>query len=168
MELFLWRHAEAEMLNVAAARDADVPALARGLMAADLMRPLTPQGQQQARRMADWLQRQLPAGTRVMASPALRCQQTAAALGVAVETVAALAPDGTIDGLLHAVGWPASAHPVLVVGHQPTIGMVCAGLLAGRPLPWSVRKGAVWWLRARQRDGRLQVVLQGMTTPDSL
>ena len=36
--------------------------------------------ERQAARMADWLNRQLPAGTKVYASPAVRAQQTAAAL----------------------------------------------------------------------------------------
>ena len=151
MDLILWRHAEAlEMLEV---QD-------------DLDRALTPKGERQAQRVAAWLNRQLPASTRVLASPARRAQQTAAALERKVKTVQELAPDGTVEGLLHAVRWPDAREPVLVVGHQPTLGLVAAYLLAAQPLPWPVRKGAVWWLRAREREGVLQVVLHAVVSPE--
>jgi phosphohistidine phosphatase len=64
-----------------------------------------------------------------------------------------LAPEGTVDALLHAVRWPDAREPVLVVGHQPTLGLVAAYLLSGQAQAWSVRKGGVWWLRGRERDG---------------
>ncbi|MDE2081118.1 MAG: phosphohistidine phosphatase SixA [Burkholderiales bacterium] len=151
MDLILWRHAEAlEMREVAD----------------DLDRALTPKGERQAQRMAGWLNRQLPSSTRVLASPARRAQQTAAALERKVKTVPALAPDTTVEALLHAVRWPDAREPVLVVGHQPALGLVAAYLLAGQAQAWPVRKGAVWWLRARQREGRLQVVLHAVVSPE--
>ncbi len=145
MDLILWRHAEA--------RDAD------GRMS-DLDRPLTPRGQRQAARMAAWLDRHLPAGTRVLVSPSRRTQQTAAALQRKFKTVVALGPGTSVAGLLTAVGWPGAEAAVLVVGHQPTLGRVAAHLLAGVDQPWSVKKGAVWWLRGRDRagDGRTTLV----------
>ena len=153
MDLILWRHAEAfEMREVAN----------------DLDRALTPKGERQAQRMAAWLNQQLPASTRVLVSPARRAQQTAAALERKFKTVPALAPDATVEGLLHSVRWPEDREPVLVVGHQPTLGLVAAYLLSGQPQAWSVRKGGVWWLRARQRDTGLQVVLQAVIGPDQL
>ena len=77
-----------------------------------------------------------------------------------------LAPDGSVEGLLHAVRWPDAREPVVVVGHQPTLGVAAAYLLAGQPLPWTVRKGALWWLRARERDGEMQVVLHAVVSPE--
>ena len=151
MDLILWRHADA--LEMREVQD-------------DLDRALTPKGERQAQRIATWLNRQLPASARVMASPARRAQQTAAALERRVKTVPALAPDGTVEGLLHAVRWPDAREPVLVVGHQPTLGLVAAYLLAGEAQAWPVRKGALWWLRARERDGELQVVLHAVVSPE--
>jgi phosphohistidine phosphatase len=151
MDLILWRHAEA--LDMREIED-------------DLDRGLTPKGERQAQRVATWLNRQLPASTRVLASPARRTQQTAAALERKLKTVPALAPDGSVEGLLHAVRWPEAREPVLVIGHQPTLGVAAAYLLAGQPLPWAVRKGAVWWLRGRERDGVLQVVLHAVVSPE--
>jgi phosphohistidine phosphatase len=151
VDLILWRHAEA--LEMREVED-------------DLDRALTPKGERQAQRMAGWLNRQLPSSTRVLASPARRAQQTAGALERKVKTVPALAPDGSVEGLLHAVRWPDAREPVLVVGHQPTLGVAAAYLLAGQPLPWAVRKGALWWLRARDREGVLQVVLHAVVSPE--
>jgi phosphohistidine phosphatase len=55
---------------------------------------------------------------------------------------------------------------VLIVGHQPTLGLLAARLLTGQDQPWSVRKGAVWWLRSREREGDEQVVLHAVMPPD--
>jgi phosphohistidine phosphatase len=151
MDLILWRHAEAI--------DAQDPQ-------EDLQRALTSKGERQAQRMAAWLNRQLPASTRVLVSPARRAQQTVAPLERKHKTAGALAPDGDAEGLLHAVRWPDAREPVLVVGHQPTLGLVAAYLLAGQPQAWTVRKGAVWWLRAREREGQVQVVLHAVVSPE--
>jgi len=153
MDLILWRHAEAfEMREV---QD-------------DLERALTPKGERQAQRMAEWLNRQLPSGARVLVSPARRCQQTAAALERKFKTVPALAPDATVDALLQVARWPDAREPVLVIGHQPTLGLAVAYLLSGQAQVWTMRKAAVWWLRARERDGQLQVVLQAALSPELL
>jgi phosphohistidine phosphatase len=108
MDLILWRHAEAG------------DHLADPL--ADLERPLSPKGERQARRVADWLNQFLPDSARVLTSPALRCQQTVAALGRRVKKTPALGPDGDVEGLLAATRWPDAREAVLVVGHQPTLG----------------------------------------------
>ena len=151
MDLILWRHAEAlEMREVAD----------------DLDRALTPKGERQAQRVATWLNRHLPASARVIVSPARRCQQTADALDRKFKTLDAVAPEGTVEGLLHAVRWPDAREPVLVVGHQPVLGLTAAYLLAGQPQAWAVRKGALWWLRAREREGVLQVVLHAVVSPE--
>jgi len=158
MDLILWRHAEAGD-NLADP-------------VADLERPLRPKGERQARRVADWLNQFLPDSTRVLSSPALRCTQTAAALGRRVKKVAALGPDGDVEGLLAAARWPDAKEPVLVVGHQPTLGMVAAYLMAGEAArfgePWSIKKGSVWWLRHRPRDGRAEVQIVAVRTAEGL
>ena len=151
MDLILWRHAEA--LEMREVQD-------------DLDRALTTKGERQAQRVANWLNQQLPASTRVLVSPARRAQQTATALERKFKTVPALAPDATVEGLLHAVRWPDAREPVLVVGHQPVLGLVAAYLVAGQPQAWAVRKGALWWLRAREREGVLQVVLHAVMSPE--
>ena len=135
MDLILWRHAEAEPGEP------------------DLGRRLTAKGVQQAERMAKWLDRHLPATTRILSSPADRAQQTALALKRKFRVVPELAPGASAAAVLAAAGWPDAREPVLIVGHQPTLGEVAAFLLTDDEASWSVRKGAVWWLSNRVRDG---------------
>jgi phosphohistidine phosphatase len=153
MDLILWRHAEA-------ADDADD--------GGDHERPLTSRGERHAARMAAWLNQHLPATTRVLVSPSRRTLQTADALERKHKTVAALGPGAGIDDVLRAARWPDAKEPVLVVGHQPTLGLVASHLLAGVDQAWSVKKGAVWWLRSRERDGDGRVVLVTVRAPENV
>jgi phosphohistidine phosphatase len=153
VDLILWRHAEAE--------DGDGGE-------DDLKRALTTKGERQAERMAEWLNRRLTHSTRVLASPALRCQQTAKALGRKFRTVAALGPGASAAELIDIAGWPDASSPVLIVGHQPTLGLAAALLLTHVEQPWAVKKGAVWWLRYRPRSDDGHIVLQAVQAPDCL
>lgn len=160
MDLILWRHADAHELD-----PVDDP-LERHQR--DLARSLTGRGQKHAARMAVWLDHQMSETTRILVSPALRCEQTALNLGRKFKTCELLAPDRGVDELLQAAQWPESKAPVLVVGHQPTLGQVAARLLGLPQVDLSVRKCGVWWLRSRERDGRLQTVLLAVQSPDLL
>ena len=153
MDLILWRHAEAE--DAAEGQD-------------DLARALTPRGEKQAFRVAGWLDRQLPEGTRVLSSPALRCEQTVLALGRKFKLRDELGPAATPASLLEAAQWPDAKQPVLLVGHQPVLGETLAQLLGvqGGSLP--VRKGAAWWLRTRERDGQPQTVVWAVHSPETV
>jgi phosphohistidine phosphatase len=118
--------------------------------------------------MGQWLDRQLPEGVRVMSSPAIRCEQTVKTLGRKVKYKSDLSPDATLDDFLASVGWPDSKMSVLVVGHQPVLGQAIAYLLGIPTGECSVRKGAVWWLRSRVRDGQTQTVVVSVQTPELL
>jgi phosphohistidine phosphatase len=151
LDLILWRHADAgEPLE-----DPEH----------DLQRKLSGKGERQAARVADWLNRFLPDSTRVLVSPAHRCQQTAQALGRRFQTREALGPGGTVGNLLTLARWPDRREPVLVVGHQPTLGDAVSLLLATAH-PFVLRKGAVVWLRGRERDGEWTVTLHAALVPD--
>jgi phosphohistidine phosphatase len=152
MELILWRHAEAD-----------------DYAANDLARALTPRGQRQAAKMAQWLQTQLGeelAQWRVLASPALRAQQTARALGRPIETIASIAPDAKPEALIAAAAWPDAKRNVILTGHQPTLGGVIAQLLNGSDGQVSVKKGAMWWFEVRDRAGHKSVRLKAMVAPE--
>jgi phosphohistidine phosphatase len=157
MDLILWRHAEAE----------DLEETEDGC-GADLSRRLTPKGERQALRMAAWLDRQLPEGVRVYCSPAVRTEQTVIALGRKYKARDELRPNGTVEELLQLVQWPDARQPALVVGHQPTLGRTVARLLDWREEDCSIRKGSVWWLRQRERDGRAQTVIVTVQMPELL
>lgn len=150
MELILWRHLEAEDRYP------------------DLSRQLTGRGREQAARIADWLNPRLPPDIRILASPATRTRQTAQALGREFECTPSLAPGANAGEVLAAAGWPDAPRPVLIVGHQPTLGQVAMQLLAGHSGELAVKKGGVWWFESRERIGRLQVVLHAVASPDWL
>ncbi len=154
MDLILWRHAEAEDGSP------------------DFSRQLTPRGEAQAQKVAQWLQTRLPQDARLLASPAERTQQTARALAqtarLRVQTVDSLAPGASIADVLGAADWPNLAGTVVVVGHQPTIGWVASHLLSGRSQYWSIKKGGAWWFGARERDGEMRVRLRTVINPDFL
>lgn len=154
MDLLLWRHAEAEE---------GTP---------DQQRKLTARGEKQARQMAEWIKVHAPKGLRVVASPAVRAQQTAQTLGMPFESDSRLGPSAGVSDLLAAIGWPdgstngASKHSVLVIGHQPTLGQTASLLLAGEEANWTIKKGAVWWFSNRVRTGETQTVLRAVIPPD--
>ena len=160
MDLILWRHAEAhEHPNGDLGEQGD---------ALDMARRLTPRGEKQAARMAAWLDRQLPDGTRIWSSPAARTEQTVQALGRKYRLSDTLAPGASAADVLSLVQWPGGRSPVLVVGHQPTLGQLVARLLGLQAADCPVKKGAVWWLRQRERSGVLQTVIVTVQTPELL
>ena len=99
MDLILWRHAEAE--DEHEGQD-------------DLQRALTPRGEKQAARMALWLDRHLPETTRILCSPALRCEQTVLPLGRKYKLREELAPDKGAARLLETVDCPADSELLMV------------------------------------------------------
>jgi phosphohistidine phosphatase len=148
IDILLWRHAEAE--------DG----------APDRARELTARGRKQARAVARWLAKRLPEDCRILVSPAARAQQTAAALDRPATTDPRVDVGASASEVLKAAGWPDGGGTVLVVGHQPTLGETAALALTGTASAWSVKKGAVWWLRRRVRGGEVEVVLRAVIGPD--
>ena len=140
MEIILWRHADAE-------EGAD-----------DMARRLTSKGQAQAAAMAKWLRRHLPAEYTLLASPARRAQQTAAALHSAIQTEPGLAPGASVKKILE-IGHK-NRGLVIVVGHQPDLGRAAAHLVAHAHAEWPVEKGAICWI-----DGHR---LKAVVSPDLL
>ena len=138
MELILWRHADAE-------DGAD-----------DLARRLTPKGERQAAAMAKWLRAHLPRQYTLLASPAVRAQQTAAALAANLVTDKALAPGAPVSAITKV----AQKHKgmVIIVGHQPDLGRAAAQLVANAPAEWPIEKGAIWWL-AGEAPARIKAVV---------
>ena len=148
MELILWRHAEAEVGEP------------------DEGRALTGKGHKQAWKMADWLDSNLPNSCKILCSPATRTLQTAEALGRKFKIHPDLAPNCTADQLLAAAHWPDSREPVLIIGHQPTLGQVAAILIAGEKKEWSIRKGSAWWIAQRQRGDTTTTYLKAVMSAD--
>ncbi|MDQ2736192.1 MAG: histidine phosphatase family protein [Pseudomonadota bacterium] len=153
MDLIFWRHADAAL---------------DGEGGDDLARVLTSKGERQAERMAEWLNRRLAHSTRIFASPAVRCQQTANALGRKFRSSDLLAPGAGAEALLRVARWPDASEAVLLIGHQPSLGLAASLALTGVAQAWPVKKAAVWWLRHRPRDGASEVILQAVQSADCL
>jgi phosphohistidine phosphatase len=157
MNLILWRHADAENL----------PERMLDHHPSDLQRQLTERGHKQAALIANWLNDRLDADAVILASPAVRAQQTAMALNRRFDTIRELEPGADTSAVLAAAGWPdGRAATIVVIGHQPTLGRVASLLLAGHEAPWSIKKGGVWWFSNRRRDEEAQVVLRAVVNPD--
>jgi phosphohistidine phosphatase len=142
MELILWRHAEAE--------DA--------VGGDDLGRALTKRGRKQAERVGEWLKPRLSDKWLVLASPAKRAVQTAKGLDMDFEERPSLVPGASAKAMLAEAGWPGRDRPVVVVGHQPTLGEAAARLL-GVEEGLAIRKAAIWWFVYRNDVAMLRAVI---------
>lgn len=150
MNLILWRHAEAE-----------------DIASTDLARQLTSRGRKQAQTTAKWLKHRLPPDALILASPAARTVQTVEALTDQYRIVKEIAPGARAEAVLTAAGWPeGAAETVVIVGHQPTLGLVVSQLVAGKATEWSVKKSGIWWLESRVRDGQAPVLIRAVISPD--
>lgn len=150
MQLILWRHAEAEMgMN-------------------DLARELTAKGRKQASKMAVELSRRLPAHYQLWVSEAVRSQQTAAYLSETMQVQAAFNPDADVREMVAHLANIKTDETLILVGHQPWIGDLCAFLLNQdwhSTAYWSVKKGAFWWFDIDGEVGVAQAKLRLMLTP---
>jgi phosphohistidine phosphatase len=68
--------------------------------------------------------------------------------------------------LLELVQWPINKYPILVIGHQPILGQTIAQLLNLKESECAFKKGALWWLRNRDRDGHSQTVVVTVQSPE--
>ena len=119
MDLYLLRHAKAEPWA-----------------STDAGRLLSAAGQVQAQRVGEWCAAHGIVPEALLASPALRAQQTAqavaAALGIATDgviTAPFLAPGMNPDAALEGLRDYARFSPVLCVGHEPDLSQLAARLL---------------------------------------
>jgi phosphohistidine phosphatase len=102
----------------------------------DELRPLTPQGREQARKLARRMRDELTHPQAILTSPLLRARETGGelsrALNIEAEPDDRLAPGATADDVRAALS--GRGDPVVVVGHQPDCGQIVAAL-AGGPEP---------------------------------
>lgn len=156
--LILWSHAEAE---------------AQSISGADIDRALTKRGRKDAATMAQWLNQHIPAHTEIICSPALRCLQTAEELktlnNFEIKTADFLSVDHSVETIAKQVVNDEVNKTLLLVGHQPNLGLLISKLLGMDGRACVVKKGAVWWLRQRitdDSDGKPQTYLFMVQHPD--
>lgn len=157
--LILWRHAEAEVTSESG-KDAD--------------RALTKHGKKDAAKMATWLNQHLPANTKILCSPAKRCLQTLEALQAfnsrKINVVDFLSIESDVTRIAQEVINTDPAQTLLIVGHQPNLGLLISKLVGMHEATCVVKKGAVWWLKQRvlegSKTGALQTYLLTVRHPD--
>jgi len=99
----------------------------------DELRPLTPEGREQARALGKRMFSEDAAPALILTSPLLRARETGGELARAfdIESVAddRLAPGATVDDVRDAV--KGRGDQVIVVAHQPDCGQIAAALTGG-------------------------------------
>jgi phosphohistidine phosphatase len=99
----------------------------------DELRPLTPEGRDQARSLGERLRNENAAPAVVLTSPLLRARETgselARALDVESEPDERLAPGASADDVRAAI--EGRGDQIVVVGHQPDCGQIAAALTGG-------------------------------------
>ena len=156
--LIFWRHADAEPESETG-KDTD--------------RVLSKAGRKDASVMAKWLHKNLPDNTLILCSPAKRCLETLSALQqlsednltLQLKIVQFLSIDSTAELILQQVANDDINQTILIIGHQPNLGLVIAKLLGIRESSCVVKKGAVWWLRQRSMFGQAQTYLYAVRNP---
>ena len=157
IDLFIWRHAEAE----------------EGMP--DRERPLTARGRRDAARVAKAIARKLDEKSGVVSSPAVRTRETVAPLlarfplDLAIDE--RLAPGADMDDVLDVLERTIEScddddPTIVMVGHQPWVGQLAHRLLTDGPGFLSVKKASAWWLVRRSRDGRSEWTLRTVFDPD--
>ena len=161
MDLYLIRHAEAFPLGEQGITD-------------DAARPLTPHGIEQARLVAEGLQRK---GVRVeilVSSPLVRARQTAeemvrtwAAPALDIHVTRHLAPNGKRRKL--AVALAALRKDVLaLIGHEPDLGQFAAWLVGSRKVQIKFGKGGVAYLQSDGMPDKGSCTLEWLVTQEWL
>lgn len=149
MDLILWRHAEA--------RDGSP----------DIDRKLTRKGQQQAQKMAEFLHNHLAKNTVVWTSEAARSIETADFLSKPTHVLSQLNPDADYKAILPLL-FAQHKQPLLLVGHQPWLGQVWEHCMTGGVSAsdyWSVKKGALVWLKLKIHAEGLDCKLVAALSP---
>ncbi len=136
--IILWRHAQAtETLNFVDFKK-------------DLARELTQKGQKQAKNMARWLIQNKVANMALLSSAAVRACETARALQPTIIINEAFNPGASLQQVLTALAKMDQTSDIILVGHAPWLGQLAAHLLGLTQHEFSIKKGAIWWLRLNE------------------
>jgi phosphohistidine phosphatase len=139
MRVILFRHGPAGTRNASRWPD-------------DAKRPLTPAGENKSRRAAAGLRRIEKDVDRILTSPLERADRTARIvaeeLGVeCLETLDALAPDGAHGKVVEALNARPQRETIVLVGHEPHLGLLAAHLLFKSDTPLPLKKAGACAIR---------------------
>jgi len=111
----------------------------------------------------------LPEHTELLCSPARRCLQTADALHdlnqMEIKIADCLSLDSHVGCMMQEVDNQDDTQTIILVGHQPNLGLFIAKLLGLHQSACVVKKGAVWWLKQRKLDGVSHYYIEAVKQP---
>lgn len=152
--LIIWRHAEAEVQSETG-HDSD--------------RALTKRGHKDAAKMAKWLSKHMPNHVELLCSPARRCLETAKALqdlnGAEIKVSDFLSVDSNVLRIIQEISILNDTQTILIVGHQPNLGLLISKLLGINENACLVKKGAIWWLKQRKFGQSLDCYIHAVVQP---
>jgi len=140
----------------------------------DAQRPLTDAGRKRMRRAAKALRRQVPAVDVIASSPLIRARETAEILAaryddMAVVELMPLSPGGSERELLDWLREQTRDAVVVLVGHEPDLGLLASWLLTGKKSAFApLRKGAACLIQFAEAPAAGGGVLEWMLTPKLL
>ncbi|MBI3229857.1 MAG: histidine phosphatase family protein [Burkholderiales bacterium] len=148
MDIIFWRHALVEPSTLP-----------------DLQRELSAEGHAQAAYTAGVLNSHLPQDCKIFVSPAQRAIQTANALQRPFEIDPRLAPGAKPQTLLDVAQWPNGEGTVLLVGHEPAIGLAVSMAMFGHQNGVEVKNSWAYWISQKEQDGVLKAFSKGRIIP---
>jgi phosphohistidine phosphatase len=153
--IIIWRHAEAEVQSETG-QDSD--------------RSLTKRGYKDAAKIAKWLHKHIPDHVELFCSPARRCLQTAQALHdlnhTEIKVSDFLSVDSNVARIAKEISNTNESQTILIVGHQPNLGLLISKLLGLHESSCLVKKGAVWWLRQRKVGNSSHYYIHAVIQPN--
>ncbi len=141
----------------------------------DAARRLTPTGIEKTRLAAQGMRRIGVAPQMILSSPLARAKETAEIIatvlgGTSLQISKALSPGLDFESVLREANKPPKPHAVMLVGHQPDLGMLASLLLSGDPetayLP--LRKASAACIEVSGSMDLLRGTLQWFLTPAQL
>ena len=139
----------------------------------DAKRPLTPRGVDKTRRAALGLARILDSEPHIYSSPLVRARETADLLAAAympvqhVEMMEALTPGRPMEEILARIVEIANG-TVVLVGHEPGLGLLAGLLVTGRQMTLPLKKAGACGIELSEKVAPGQGDLKFLATPRML
>ena len=162
MRIYLIRHSNAVDLGAEEYED-------------DSQRPLTEKGCEKLESIASALKRLGVGPDLIVSSPYVRARQTAELLARGlkykgeIELNEALIPFGEADTIVGEINEKYSVDELLIVGHEPSLGILIGTLTSGNPdMAITLKKGSVCCLAADDLRVERKAALEWLLTPKIL
>ena len=138
----------------------------------DRQRPLTAEGRDKIKRIGYKLKNLGVKPNMILSSPYVRAEQTAAILAKSFDIVQQLkfsdllVPSGDAKAIINEVVSKYLVDELLIVGHEPCLGLLISELMDANSLAINIKKGGVCCLSADDLRLERRAVLEWLLTPN--